>query len=448
MTPSAAAAKTMRELRVAGEIAQAFLTAHQPHEVYRLALERVAPLVGASLGCVFVADGESDLLKVATAYNWPQRYANYLSSMRVLIGNGPTGRAVQDNQLVDVADVFADPELKDWWDSAKELGFTSSIALPLIVESRPVGALTFYFRDAEAFREADRNLLRLVANQLAATAEKAHLIEDLQRVNEKLREQNLDLEAKYKEADEAKQVKNEFLANVSHELRTPLTAILGYAYLLKEGVSGPLAEEQAASVRKIEEAGGHLVSLIDGLVDLTNRKLGRVQSKPELCDATAIARTVMSNAPRPAAGVDLRTEAPPERLPMHTDPVLVQRVLQSLLGNAIKFTRSGSVTLTVRLEEPEPSSDAMYARGPNIVWEITDTGVGIEPKDQEVIFDEFRQADGSATRRFGGVGLGLAVARGLARRLGGDITLKSELGVGSTFSFVLPSSVVRAGVPS
>ena len=156
----------------------------------------------------------------------------------------------------------------------------------------------------------------------------------------------------------------------------------------------------------------------------------------------------MSNAPRPAAGVDLRTEAPPERLPMHTDPVLVQRVLQSLLGNAIKFTRSGSVTLTVRLEEPEPSSDAMYARGPNIVWEITDTGVGIEPKDQEVIFDEFRQADGSATRRFGGVGLGLAVARGLARRLGGDITLKSELGVGSTFSFVLPSSVVRAGVPS
>lgn len=434
----------MRELRVAGEIAQAFLTAQRPDEVYRLALERVAPLVGASFGCVFLVEEGGDLLRVVTAYNWPQRYASYLSSMRVRVGNGPTGRAVAENALVDVADVFSDPELEDWWDSAKELRFKSAIALPLAVEGRPIGSLTFYFRELESFREADRGLLRLVADQLAATAEKARLIEHLQKVNEKLREQNLDLESRYLEAEEAKQIKNEFLANVSHELRTPLTAILGYAYLLKEGVAGPLGEEQASAVNKIEGAGGQLIGLIDGLLDLTNLKLGRVDAEPELCDAGGLARAAVANAPIPAAGVTMVADAPTDQVPIHTDPTLVMRVLQTLLANAVKFTREGSITLRLRLEEPEIGGEA-FSRGPDVVWEVIDTGIGIDEKDHELIFDEFRQADGSATRRFGGAGLGLAVARGLARRLGGDVEVESKPGEGSTFSLRLPASVVRAG---
>src|SRR5215207_436386 len=109
--PSEAAAKSVREQRIVGDIAQAFLTADRPKEVYRMALDRLSPLLGASFACVFLREGETDLLQIVAAYNWPQRHANYLSSMRVRIGNGPTGRAVLDNALVEVEDVFANPEL-------------------------------------------------------------------------------------------------------------------------------------------------------------------------------------------------------------------------------------------------------------------------------------------------------------------------------------------------
>jgi signal transduction histidine kinase len=483
----APAAQAVRELRVASEIAQAFLSAKRPIEVYRLALERVAPLVDASLGCIFLRDEQSNLLRIVAAYNWPQRYATYLDRMRVRAGNGPTGRAVVQNKLVEVEDVFADPELEDWWDPARELGFVSSVSIPLAFSPRPelpelrrpgngspdevedraqtatgrtkdaehetgwpahgpVGALTFYFRQKQAFAGADRHLLRLVASQIAATAEKAHLIDDLQRANQRLRQQNVDLEARYNQAAEAKRVKHELLANVSHELRTPLTAILGYSCLLREGVTGELSPDQQAAVIRIEHAGGQLVEMIDSLLDLANLKLNRFTPEPELCDAVALALAAIENAPTPPPRVKLSMDPPSERVPIHTDPVLVLRVLQSLLSNALKFTSEGTVTLRIRVIEPEPAEQAaFYPRGPDIVWDVSDTGIGIDSADHEVIFHEFRQADGSATRRFGGAGLGLAIAREAAQRLGGNILVQSEPGAGSTFSFSLPSSVVRAG---
>lgn len=440
----------MRELQVVNEIAHAFLTARRPAEVYRLALERVAPLVGASFGCVFLRDGETDLLRVVAAHNWPQEYATYLSSMRVRFGNGPTGRAVAENAIVEVPDVFADPMLEDWWDSARELGFVSSVSLPLVLQGRPVGALTFYFREPLDVSEIDHHLLRLVASQLASTAEKAHLIEDLQRANERLREQNVDLEARYREAEEARRLKNEFLANVSHELRTPLTAILGYTYLLREEVAGSLEAEQLSSVEKIEQAGTVLMDLINALLDLTHLKLGRTTVEPELADAVALARAAVTAAPALAPGVELLSEMPGERVPIHTDPVLVLRILQNLLSNAVKFTPEGRVVVRVRVVRPEEDPGAGISgtdlpRGPVVLWEVEDTGIGIAEADQESIFDEFRQVDGSATRRFNGAGLGLALSQGLAHRLGGEIRLRSAPGEGSLFTLALPSGVVRAG---
>ena len=440
-----AGASTLRELQAAREIARAFLDARHPAEVYRLALEKVAPLVGASFGCVFLREKDGELLRIVAAHNWPQAYASYLSTMRVKVGNGPTGRAVEENELVEVEDVFADEALRDWWDAAKELGFASSVSVPLAFRSKPVGAVTFYFREPERFHEADRSLLRLVADQLAATAEKAHLIDDLQRANQQLREQNVDLEAKYREAEEAKRLKNEFLANVSHELRTPLTAILGYAYLLREGMSGALGEEQTEAVEKIEGAGNLLMGLINDLLDLTQLKLGRTVVERELCDAAALSRAALAAAPAPAAGVEVRAETPPERIPIHTDAVLVVRILQKLISNAIKFTTEGSVTIRVRTRAPSSDGAGVITSGPVVVWEVEDTGIGIAPDAQSTIFDEFRQVDGSATRRFGGAGLGLALSQGLAHRLGGEISVRSTLGEGSVFTLALPAAVVHAG---
>ena len=408
--------------------------------MYRLALERVAPLVGASFGCVFLREGESDLLRIVAAYNWPQAYAAYLGSLRVRVGNGPTGRAVADNAMVEVLDVFADEALADWWDSARELGFVASVSLPLAFRGRPVGALTFYFGEPSVVEETDHHLLRLVASQLASTAEKAHLIDDLQRANERLRAQNVDLEARYREAEEARRLKNEFLANVSHELRTPLTAILGYTYLLREGHSGALEAEQQASVEKIEQASTTLMALINDLLDLTHLKLGRTRIEPEVSDAVALARAALSAAPDAHSGAELHSELPAHRVPVHTDPVLVLRILQNLLSNALKFTPRGQVTVRVRVAPA--GSDR---RDPMVLWEVEDTGIGIAEEDQRTIFDEFRQVDGSATRRFNGAGLGLALSQGLARRMGGEIRLRSAPGQGSLFTLALPAEADHAG---
>jgi signal transduction histidine kinase len=439
----------VRELQAAREIAHAFLTADRPTEVYRLALERVAVLVGAAFGCVFLREegGDDALLRVVAAYNWPRAYAAYLSQMRVRVGNGPTGRAVAENRAVEVFDLYADPALEDWWDSARELDFSSSVALPLTCRGEPVGAITFYFRGRDELCEADRSLLRLVADQLSATAEKAHLIEDLQRANARLREQNVELEARYHEAEEARRLKSEFLANVSHELRTPLTAILGYTYLLREGLSGELSGEQGMAVEKIETAGTALMGLINDLLDLTHLKLGRTPAEPERCDAVALARAAITTL-SPAPHLEVRTEFPREPVPVHTDPGHAVRILRNLLSNAVKFTPEGTVAMRVRRVDIGPRHESAAAAPEErgfVSWEVEDTGIGIAPEDHERIFDEFRQVDGSATRRFGGTGLGLALSRAMARQLGGDITVRSAPGEGSVFTLTLPAGIARGG---
>ena len=433
----------LRELQAAREIAHAFLTARTPDEVYRLALERVAPVLGAAFGCVYLRESD-DVLRLVTAWNWPAEYRAFLGEVRVRVGLGPTGRAVAENHAVEVWDVFADPALEDWWDAARELGFASSVALPIVLGARPEGAITFYFRHPDRLQEADRSLLRLVADQLSATAEKAHLIEDLQSANVRLREQNVELEARFREAEEARRLKNEFLANISHELRTPLTAILGFGYLLREGHGGALTEDGRASVEKMEAAATTLMGLIDDLLSLASLQLGRLEVRPETCDAVALARAAMSDVGAPAPGVEVRTVAPDAAVPVRTDPSQVVRILRNLVGNAYKFTPTGSVTVRVRVSSGSPWTPEAQAGGDArhaIVWEVEDTGIGIRDEDLETIFDHFRQLDGSATRRYGGTGMGLALSRQLARRLGGDVRVRSRPGAGSTFTLSLPAGL-------
>lgn len=431
MTTSSTAA--VRELEIAGEIAHAFLTADRPAEVYRLALERLAPLVGASFGCVFLQDAEDrELLRVVAAYNWPQRYAEHLGSLRVRVGNGPTGKAVADGKVIEAPDIFADPSLEEWYEPARELGFVSAVAAPLTSDGEPIGSITFYFAAPAEADETDRHLIRLVADQLSATAEKAHLIEDLERAKTRLERQNEQLEVRVLEAEEARRLKSEFLANVSHELRTPLTAVLGYAYLLQEGLSSGLSEEQRAAVQKLESSAIALMGRINDLLDLSELRQGGTSPQLEACDAVGLARAALAVHAPPAPGVVLSTDFPDHAVPVRTDPGAAVRILRSLLDNAIKFTSQGSIRFSVAETE-----------GDRLLWTVEDTGIGIAPEEYERIFDEFRQGDGSTTRQYGGAGLGLALARGLARRLGGDIAVRSQVGVGSAFALRLPADPAR-----
>jgi signal transduction histidine kinase len=432
-----------REVQAAHEIAHAFLTAATPHQVYTLALERVSPLVGAAFASVFLRE-TPDSLRLETAWNWPPAYEDFLVDMRVRVGAGPTGQAVAENRMVEVADVFADPALADWWEVARELDFAGSVSLPLVLGESPEGAITFYFRERGGVDEHDRSLLRLVADQLSATAEKAHLIADLQRANALLRLQNVELEARYREAEEARRLKGELLANVSHELRTPLTAILGYTFLLREGAEGAPPERREA-IDRIEAAGAQLLGLIEDLLDLTRLQSGRMEPRPETCDAVALLRAALAGMPAPEE-LEVRVEAPDATVPVRTDPSLAIRVLRNLVSNAYKFTLAGHVTLRVRMASGSPWTEEARATGDvvhEVVWEVEDTGIGIAEGDLERIFDEFRQVDGSATRRYGGTGVGLALSRQIARLLGGDVTVRSAPGKGSTFRLALPAGVDR-----
>lgn len=180
-----------RELVLAREVAYAFLNAATPLEVYRLALARVTPLVRADFSSVFLRDPDDpSLLRLTCAHNWPQASARYLNRMRVRIGLGPTGRAVAEQRAVEVADVFADETLADWWDAARELDFVSFISLPLSDGDGVGGALTFYFRSPHVADEDERHLLMLIADHVAVASGRAEATEVLRRDVERLRIDN------------------------------------------------------------------------------------------------------------------------------------------------------------------------------------------------------------------------------------------------------------------
>jgi signal transduction histidine kinase len=417
----------MRELVAVREIVHAFLTADRPEEVFRFALERVSPVVGATFASVYLVDGASELMRLAAAYNWPQRYEPWLGEMRVRLGFGPSGEAASERRAIEVPDVFADPNLEDWQEVASELGFRALVALPLQTSSRVLGAVTFYFADARGFSIERRGLLRIVAAQMAATAEKAALIDDLRRANAALTESKAEVEQQYLAVVEARRVKDEFLTNVTHELRTPLTAVMGYISLLQEEFSGPLTEHQQNDLSLARDASDRLLALIDNLLEMTTLKRGATELHIETFDPREPLREAATATKGRPESTELRIEVPPDPLHfMRSDRRKLTKILSSLISNAYKFTTRGVVTASL---------DVANGRA---LYRIQDTGIGVPLASQRLIFDEFRQVDGSLTRRYGGTGLGLALSRRLARLLGGDIDLVSAPGEGATFTVEVP----------
>jgi signal transduction histidine kinase len=422
----------VRELIAVREIAQAFLSAARPDDVFQFALERVSPLVGSTFSCIYLVDGSSELMRLQAVHNWPARYAAFLGDMRVRLGSGPSGSAARERRIVEVPDVFADPELADWQEVAAELGFRSLVALPLQTPAGVLGAVTFYFASSAGLTAEHRGLLRTVADQLAATAEKARLIDDLQRANTRLQSTNTELETQFAAAVEARRLQDEFLSNLSHELRTPLTAVMGYLSLMEEELGGPITDEQRVTIVEMKSASEKLLGLIGDLLELTALKRNEVTVQVTEFDPREPLRAALKATTGRKDGVELIVEEDPALPRMRSDIRKVARLLAAVLNNAYKFTQRGEVRVSVLAGEDR------------VVYRVADTGVGISPAAQRFIFEEFRQEDGSATRRYGGSGLGLALARRLALILGGDITLSSERGKGSTFEVEIPTHATLA----
>jgi PAS domain S-box-containing protein len=236
-------------------------------------------------------------------------------------------------------------------------------------------------------------------------------------------------------AEAATQAKNGFLANMSHELRTPMNAIIGYSEMLLEDAEAEGNEETAGDLRKIHGASKHLLALINDVLDLSKVEAGKMDVYLESFDIRAMLDDVEATV---GALVEknnnrLRVEVDPSLLQMRADVTKVRQVIFNLLSNASKFTHDGDITLRVQKERADGEDWVSLA--------VSDSGIGIPPDQFDHVFEEFSQADETTTRDFGGTGLGLAISRRFCRMMGGDITVESRLGEGSTFTIRLPVQV-------
>ncbi len=238
------------------------------------------------------------------------------------------------------------------------------------------------------------------------------------------------LEERAAELQRSNQYKSEFLANMSHELRTPLNSSLILSKLLADNREGNLTPEQVRFAQTISAAGNDLLALINDILDLSKIEAGKVELQAEDVPVepalASLLRTLQPVATQKGLQLSSRVE-PDVPAKLRTDSQRLAQILKNLLANALKFTEKGSVILHV---SSAPNGGVQFA--------VTDTGIGIGPEQHEAIFEAFRQADGSTHRKYGGTGLGLSIARDLARRMGGDISVRSMPGQGSTFTLSLP----------
>ncbi len=426
-TPAEGVDFGLRELMAVREIVHAFLTADRPEEVFQFALDRVSPVVGATFACVYLVDGASELMRLAAAHNWPERYTQFLGDMRVRLGFGPSGEAASERRAIEVPDIFADPSLEDWQEVANELGFQSLAALPLQTGEGVLGAVTFYFANAGGLSAETRSLLRMVADQMAATAQKARLIDDLRRANSALTDTNAELERQYAALLEARRLQDEFLANLSTELRAPLAELVGYISRIQTGAAGPLTDAESAALLEVKESGEGLLSRIADLLEISELKRGGVEPAVSAFDLREPMREALTLTRGRREGVTVQSTEPEIVPAMASDRRRIVRLLSGLIANAYAFTTAGTVRTAVEVHDDR------------VVYRVEDTGVGIPLAAQRYVFEEFRRADaGSPLEGRVGAGLGLALARRTARLLGGDIVLVSAPGEGTTLRVELP----------
>lgn len=316
----------------------------------------------------------------------------------------------------------------------------------------------------ETRRQAEE--LRSHTEELAATNEELEeqtqaLKESQRRLEEQqseLEEQNSQLETQTQELEEQRDAlvrsrqalaeqseklamesryKSEFVANMSHELRTPLNALLIMSRLLAENRSRTLSEEQIRWAQTIESSGKDLLALINDILDLSKIEAGRMDVSVAEVEAETIARKLVRGfeVQAKSKGLLISAEVSRDAGVLHTDEVRLEQILRNFLSNAVKFTEQGKVTLSVK------------AQGDKIAFAVKDTGIGIAATEQDNVFEAFRQADGTISRKYGGTGLGLSISRELADLLGGTITLESMPGKGSTFTLVIPRTLAAAHAP-
>ena len=349
---------------------------------------------------------------------------------RVPVGMYKIGLIAQERLPHLTNSVVGDPRVGDQeW--ARREGMVAFAGYPLVVEDRLIGVMAMFAR--HTLTPATLDAMASIANQVAVGIERNQTEERLRAAKDA--------------AETANRTKSQFLANMSHELRTPMNAIIGYSEMLQEEAQDAGQDDMIADLQKIHGAGKHLLSLINDILDLSKIEAGKMELFLESFDVQPMIEQIVSTLGPivEKTGNRLVVECAPNLGAMNADLTKVRQSLINLLSNAAKFTTDGTITLRVRRQQSAGGDVGGNARAggrdESLVFEITDTGIGMTRQQQEGLFKAFTQADASTTRKFGGTGLGLAITRHFCRMMGGDVTAQSEVGKGSTFTMWLPASV-------
>lgn len=267
--------------------------------------------------------------------------------------------------------------------------------------------------------------------------------EEMSRLNRKLRlevrereQREIDLREAMAEAEAANRAKSQFLANMSHELRTPLNSVIGFANIMRKNKAGNLGDKEISYLTRIQDNGKHLLGLINDVLDLAKIEAGRLDvelTQVDVADLIGRALSQFESLVR-ETGVELRMDVPSDANPLESDEGKLHQVLVNLIGNAVKFTHAGSVTVRL-LTDPE-TGEAMRI-------DVIDTGIGIKPAELAEVFDSFNQVESGASRTYEGTGLGLAISRTMCELLGHELAVDSRFGGGSTFSILLQERAPR-----
>ncbi len=412
--------RSVSELQVLNEVGQAVSSSLDLETVLSTVIARAVRLADGDSGTLYQFDEANGAFDPRANFGVSEQVIETLRDWRIGLGDGPVGRCAMQRAPVQLSDaeLAASPRSRLFW--ANE-GIRAVIAVPLLRDEHVTGALVIRRKVAGEFTPPIVKLLQTLASQSVLAIENARLFKESQAKSEQLAQ--------------ASKLKSQFLANMSHELRTPLNAIIGLTEMLVEDARELKQTEELEPLERILRAAHHLLELINDILDLSKIEAGRIDLHVETFPIAPLVDDVIATIRSLAAKNDNKiiVHCPQDIGNMHADQTRIRQALLNLVSNANKFTEHGRVTVDVARINGTGREE--------ITMTVADTGIGMSSEQVGRLFQEFVQADASTTRKYGGTGLGLAISRRFCQMMGGEISVQSELGKGSTFTIRLPARI-------
>jgi signal transduction histidine kinase len=419
--------ESLRRLRALREIERATISTLDLRRVLDVLLEKIDFLLPYAAMTVRLFNKTTGLLEPIACCNLEEKEWKADPGRR---GRGLAHVVFEKKVPWTVRNLQAEPRVRDPEFFARH-GVVSYLGLPLIAKEEVLGVLSFYTKQEHSFGDEEIEFLSTLTDQAAIAIQNSQLYEEIRASRDAL--------------ERANRVKEEFLSVMSHELRTPLNAILGYTEMVKEGLQGEVNDEQVKSLEKVSRRTKELLTMINGILQVTSMKAPEVTTESRRFDLAGFLDELRSGYEFPS-DKEVRLDWDYADLPViDSDPEKLRHILQNLINNAIKFTHNGKVNVSVRVKEGEGLETTGNRQGGNsahasVEFTVADTGIGISEEMLPVIFEKFRQVDSSETRSYGGVGLGLYIVKQFTEQLGGKIEVDSAPGYGSKFIVTIPGT--------